>query len=72
MIDICQWRASIGLWYHCQNPQGTRRDILIGSLWSGDENEGYLTSLFLTLFISLLFIVSGDIELNPGPETGKI
>ena len=70
MIDVSQWRASIGLWYH--SPQRTNSDgRLQWSERSGDVDDGYLTTLSLILFISLLLILSGDIELNPGP-TGII
>ena len=70
MIDISQWRTSIGLWYH--STQRTNTDG--GLLWSrrsGDVDDGYLATLSLILFISLLLILAGDIELNPGP-TGII
>ena len=79
MIDVGQWRVSIGLWYCHQipytNKKGTTTDISkwLESPWSGgtgDEGGSNLTfSLFL--FLSLLLILSGDIELNPGPITGK-
>ena len=76
MIDISQWRASIGLWYCHQIPYTTKKetttDILgwVESPWSGDEGGGNLT-FSLALFVLLLLILSGDIELNPGPKTGK-
>ena len=66
MIDVSQWRTSIGLWYH--STQRTNTDgglLLLGR--SGDVDDGYLGTLSLILFISLLLILAGDIELNPGP-----
>ena len=70
MIDISQWRTSIGLWYHSTQRTSTNG----GLLWSErslDVDDGYLATLSLILFISLLLILAGDIELNPGP-TGII
>ena len=67
-IDISQWRVSIGLWYCHQIPyttkKGTTTDISgwVESLWSGDEGGGNLT-FSLVLFLLLLLILSGDIEL---------
>ena len=75
MIDTTQWRVSIGLWYCHQIPHTTKKrtttDISgwVESLWSRDEGGGNLT-FSLVLFL-LLLILSGDIELNPGPKTGK-
>ena len=66
MIDVSQWRASIGLWYH--STQRTNANSRL--LWSGRSgyvDDGYLASLFLILFITSLLILAGDIELNPGP-----
>ena len=78
MIDINQWRVSIGLWYCHQIPYTTKKGItsdilgcvesLLLSGGSGDEGGGNLISLVL---FCLLLILSGDIELNPGPKTGK-
>ena len=76
MIDITQWRVGIGLWYCHQIPstikKGTNTDISgwVESLWSGDEGGNNLT-FSLVLFFLLLLILSGDIELNPGPKTSK-
>ena len=75
MIDTTQWRISIGLWYCHQisytTKKGTTTDILgwVESIWSGDEGGGNLT--FSQVLFLLLLILSGDIELNPGPKTGK-
>ena len=76
MIDICQWRASIGLWYghrlvyFVENQTTSSIMSWVESLWSGglgDECGGKLVCLVLFLF--LLLVLSGDIELNPGPKT---
>ena len=77
MIEICQWRANIGLWNCHQIPYTTKTttttDIpgwVKSLLMSGDDGGGIL--LFsLVVFLLLLLILSGDIELNPGPKTGK-
>ena len=76
MIDICQWRVSIGLWYCHQisytTKKGTTTDI---SQWVesgrlGDE-DGSILTFSLVLFLLLSLILSGDIEFNPRPKTGK-
>ena len=78
MIDINQWRASIGLWY-CHHIPYTSKKIPSTTdspgwvkllLLSGDEGGENLT-FSIVLFLLLLLVLSGDIELNPGPETGK-
>ena len=78
MIDISQWRASIGLWYCHQIPYTTKKTPCItetpgwmkSQLTLGDEGGGILI-FSLVLFFLLLLILSGDIELNPGPQTGQ-
>ena len=75
MIDTTQWRVTIGLWYCHQVPyttiKGTTTDISgwVESIWSRDEGGGNLT--FSLVFFLLILILSGDIELNPGPRTGN-
>ena len=79
MIDISQWRVSIGLWYCHQIPystiKGTTTDIpgWVESLWSGGSGDvsGDNLTFSLVLFLLLLLILPGDIELNPEPKTGK-
>ena len=78
MIDIAQWRATIGLWCCHQivhaAKKGTITDISrwVESLWSrGSEDECGDKLIFLFLFL-LLLVLSADIELNPGPKTGSI
>ena len=80
MIDLSQWRVCIGIW-HCYQipaatkslPHGTAMDTCVESLWSrelGNDSSDNLT-FSLVLFFLLLLILSGDVELNPGPKTGK-
>ena len=79
MIDICQWRVSIGLWYCHQisytTKKGTTTDISqwVESIWSGGlgDEDGSILTFSLVLFLLLFLILSGDIELNPGPKTSK-
>ena len=78
MIDINQWRVGIGLWYCHQIPYTTKRGTTtnisgcVESLWfGGSRNEGSGNLTFSLVLFLLLLILSGDIELNPGPKTGK-
>ena len=80
MIDTSQWRSSIGLWCCHHMPYTTKKGIFttnisgwVESLWSGGlGDEGGSNLIFsLVLFLLLLLTLSGDIELNPGPKTGK-
>ena len=69
MIDITQWRVSIGLWHSCRIPtKHAASSKLMESLGEG-ENGG--NNIVLFVFRVLCLILSGDIELNPGPKTGK-
>ena len=76
MIDTFQWRASIGSWYCRQIPYTAKKGIIAefpGQVLSGGpryESNDDLT-FFLFLFLLLILLLSGDIELNPGPKTGK-
>ena len=77
MIDISQWRACIGLWYCHQIPYTTKKTPSTDTtgwikslLMSGDDGGGTLI-FSLVLFLLLLLILSGDVELNPGPQTGQ-
>ena len=110
MIDISQWRASIGLWYYqiCDNSidksvlskkrtrakhqklsneranEATEQDdnsetpvvqpILSNSSTANTTMRyvdwcGRVQTISLAVFLFLLLILSGDIELNPGPKT---
>ena len=81
MIDLCQWRLTIGLWHCCRTPAATKKSLPHGtavdtwmkSLWSRElgNDGGDNPTFFLVSFFLLLLILSGDVELNPGPKTGK-
>ena len=81
LMDICQLRVNTGLWY-CHQIKFTTKKSLEGivtnivqgyveSQWSeqesGDESGFYL-AFFPACFLLLLLILSGDVELNPGPK----
>ena len=77
MIDVSQWRISIGLWhcYHipCNAASGAVNcaPVWVESLLCS-VNGGVTNLIFsLVMFLLLLLILSGDVELNPGPLTGK-
>ena len=71
MIDTTQWRARIGSWYSCRisskHATGSKLTESLGVI--GGEDGG--NDIVLFVFLVLLLILSGDIELNPGPKTGK-
>ena len=82
MIDVSQWRCSIGLWCCHKIPYITKNATngintlgWVESLYiwlRGPRDEGHVhMTLSVVLFLLLLLILSGDIELNPGPKTGK-
>ena len=119
MIDLCQWRAAIGLWNCClassanslvqyvqkrfvslSNPDHSRLEEATVEVYDKTDNstesdkdmlsvcqsiqKNNVTQLSvqwsgggsgciccLVVFLLLLLILSGDIELNPGPKTGK-
>ena len=70
MIDICQWRVAIGVW-------SCRRSVKVHSL-SDDATYGVNRSSFcfviagiicFSVALRFLLILSGDVELNPGPTS---
>ena len=79
MIDVSQWRISIGLWCSCvkilAKNKGNMKSTYSGwmeSLLLGHSDGGVYQIFFIIVFVVLLLILSGDVELNPGPKTGKI
>ena len=77
MIDICQWRASIGLWACHQISYSTCSKVSPNA--DNSTIDGLTTirrikdlTYTLGLFLLLLLILSGDVELNPGPKTGNL
>ena len=73
MIDIAQWRASVGHWC-CTSTKSTllnpRRDEHSSSItWSWFFVSLAVCNQFK--WIPLLLLLSGDIELNPGPINDK-
>ena len=77
MIEICQWRASIGLWACHQISYSTCAKISPNA--DNSTIDGLTTirrikdlTFTLGLFLLLLLILSGDVELNPGPKTGNL
>ena len=63
MIDISQWRVAIGLWNCC------RLQICCSSTLKGEctLTNCFTLSISLIVLITFLIILSGDVELNPGP-----
>ena len=81
MIDICQWRSSIGSWYyhqisyhtHCTKKSPTSDVTTDNSRINGVTRIRWIRGLTFSLVcgLLLLLLLSGDIELNPGPITGN-
>ena len=71
MIDVIQWRASIGLWNCCQCTAGpTRHSIRTESSGRKKRKTGSLSlSPLIALLLFLLILVTGYLEYNP-PSTG--
>ena len=76
MIDVTQWRVSIGLWAchhiscstHSKKTSNTESSSRIDGVTIIRIIKDFIFSL--VVFLSLLLIISGDVELNPGPKTG--
>ena len=61
-IDVCQWRARIGLFTHPMSK------VKCPAILSVRTNNLHLT-MRLTLLFSVVLLLCGDIEANPGPRT---
>ena len=80
MIDVTQWRLCIGLWgchqisysTHSKETPNTESSSKIDGVTIIRKIKDLTFSLgvFLSLLF-ILFILSGDVELNPGPKTGN-
>ena len=72
MIDIIQWRVSIGLWNRCQSTDGpTRRGchpIKTGSPIPGKKKTRSLVLSLITVLLFVLTLISGYLELNYNPS----
>ena len=78
MIDISQWRASIGLWA-CHHISYSTHSKETPHTASSSRIDGATIirkikdlTFSLGVFLSLLLILSGDVELNPGPKTDNL
>ena len=81
MIDVSQWRASIGLWNYCQaassRPAGRHSHSFkaaVDSGKSGSTTSGEKTSKLpeaLSLIVSLLLSLLRYMKLNFIPPAGK-
>ena len=77
MIEISQWRVSIGLWA-CHQTSSSTHSKVIPNTESSSRIDGVtiiskIKDIIFSLgvFLLLLLILSGDVELNPGPKTGN-
>ena len=77
MIDITQWRVNIGLWAsrkmsystHSKETSNIDNSYRIDGVTIIKKIKDLTFSL--GIFLLLLLFLSGDVELNPGPKTGK-
>ena len=78
MIDNSQWRVSIGLWACHQISYSSADTKDSPPTDNNSEIDGNImirkirdVTFRLGLFFLLLLILSGDVELNPGPKTSN-
>ena len=81
-IDLELWRARIGAWHarcHCLKRRGGKRargcqlQPYVMGLTGGmafHSPYGGANKLF-AVFVAMLLLLAGDIELNPGPGMGE-
>ena len=80
MIDLIQWRATIGTWY-CSSAMGShkrkrsKRRVDHGEVshsvdeWWGGSLQAILTEAVILScsLVMILLLLCGDVEINPGP-----
>ena len=77
MIDISQWRISIGLWHCCHIPCNTARGAVnvtgLMELLLCSENGGVTNpDFYLVIFLLVLLILSGDVEWKESMQSYKV
>ena len=78
MIDVTQWRVRIGLWGCHQISYNTHSKETLNTESSNRIDGMTITrkikdlTFSLGVFLLLLLILSGDVELNPGPKIGNL
>ena len=74
MIDICQWRAAIGYW-SCRSVRVHSFSDGIRSTYGVNRSSFCLMIAGIICFsvaLRFLLILSGDVELNPGPTSTQV
>ena len=79
MIDVTQWRASIGLWHYCQAASsrpanGRQCHSFKGAIDSKSKNTAKLPAAIPIIALLLLFISFSlhMMKLNSIPSTGTV
>ena len=70
MIDVCQWRASIGVWF-CHQIICARGSVKAKKRSTTSSVQNHKT-IAVAISLFLLLALSGDVEPNPGPKSGKL
>ena len=63
MIAIQQWRMAIGCFHPCGFKAGCTNDFANGKF----SFRGKMSFILVISIISLLLVMAGDVEFNPGP-----
>ena len=64
MIPIQQWRIAIGCFHPCGFKAGCTNDFANGKCCF----RGKMSFILVISILSLLLVMAGDVELNPGPS----
>lgn len=72
MIDICQWRAAIGAW-SCRSVKVRSLSDGIRSTYGVNRSSFCFAGIIcFSVALRFLLILSGDVELNPGPTSTHV